>query len=191
MTKQPSDRTERKPALRHGRLWIVLLVILVLLNLSLLLLNRPPNHEGESWLVVRVVSGQTVEAQIASNPTEVLQRARLLGISAPLREQNPWGDRARQRLEELIKNKTVVFEFDVERKDNSDRLLVYIWDGDRLINKQLVEEGYVLVDPQPPNLKHEAELARAQSKARLLEAGIWDPQAPLRVAPKEFRRQLS
>lgn len=45
-----------------------------------------------------------------------VQRVRLLGLSAPLKEQSPWGDRARQRLSDLIKEQKVTLEFDVKQK---------------------------------------------------------------------------
>jgi micrococcal nuclease len=120
-----------------------------------------------------------------------VQRVRLLGISTPLKEQSPWGDRARQRLSDLIKEQKVILEFDVKQKDNSDRLLAYIWKDNLLVNQYLVSEGLAIAEPYPPNNKYDARISRAQSKARLQELGIWDTQNPLRLSPRDFRRQLS
>lgn len=188
MSKQERTPISKRSTKRY-RLWLILLLLLVLLNLGLSWFRGNPEHGGEAWVVKRVVSGQTIEAQLASDSTEIVQRIRLIGISAPLREQSPWGERAQQRLEKLTSDRKVMLEFDTERKDNSDRLLAYVWLDNRLINAQMIEEGYVLAESLPPNVKYEKKLELDQRKARLLEAGIWDTHNPMRLSPKEFRRQ--
>ncbi|CAN1213294.1 Thermonuclease family protein [Tumidithrix helvetica PCC 7403] len=195
-SKAELKRNDLKPTgLKRYRstvvLWLGLLILLVVINISLNFAKKPEVHRGETWTVNRVVSGQGIEGAPSDDLTAVLKRVRLIGISAPLKEQSPWGDRARQRLEELVKEQKVLLEFDVITKDNSERVLAYLWKGDRLINAQLVEEGLVIADSVSPNVKYEADLSRAQAKARLLEVGIWDPQNPLRISPKEFRRQIN
>lgn len=168
----------------------ILLVFLAIANFAIAIAQPKPQINGEIWLVNRVVSGQTVEASLISNPTMTVQRVRLLGISAPLKEQAPWGDRSRQYLSDLLKEKRVVLEFDVTPKDNSERLLAYIWKDNLLVNQHLVEQGLAIADPYEPNVKYNARISRAQAKARLQELGIWDTQNPLRLSPRDFRRQL-
>jgi len=173
-------------------IWIVLLVVfLTIANIAIGFMQPKEKINGEIWIINRVVSGQTVEATVVSNPNMTVQRVRLLGISAPLKEQSPWGDRARQRLSDLIKEQKVILEFDVKQKDNSDRLLAYIWKDNLLVNQHLVAEGLAIADSYAPNVKYDARISRAQSKARLQELGIWDTQNPLRLSPRDFRRQLS
>ncbi|MFM7602783.1 MAG: thermonuclease family protein [Pseudanabaena sp.] len=173
-------------------IWIVLLVVfLTIANIAIGFMQPKEKINGEIWVINRVVSGQTVEATVVSNPNMTVQRVRLLGISAPLKEQSPWGDRARQRLSDLIKEQKVILEFDVKQKDNSDRLLAYIWKDNLLVNQHLVAEGLAIADSYAPNVKYDARISRAQSKARLQELGIWDTQNPLRLSPRDFRRQLS
>jgi micrococcal nuclease len=188
MSKQERTSISKRSTKRY-RLWLILLLLLVAINLGLRWFSGSPAHGGEAWVVKRVVSGQTIEAQLASDSTEIVQRVRLIGISAPLREQSPWGERAQQRLEKLANDRKVILEFDAERKDNSDRLLAYVWLDNRLINAQMIEEGYVLAESLPPNVKYEKEFELNQRKARLLEVGIWDTRNPMRLSPKEFRRQ--
>jgi micrococcal nuclease len=173
--------------------WLLILALplLVVANFWLRSDLRLERQVGEPWLVNRVISGQTIEASPINNPTAVVQRIRLIGISAPLKEQIPWGDRARQRLEALVKEQQVTLEFGIKQKDSSDRLLAYVWKDNRLINLQLVEEGFVLADPFIANVKYDAQLSRGQTIARLMELGIWEPRNPLRLSPKDFRRQLS
>lgn len=169
---------------------VMLVAFLIIANVTLAFLQPKEKINGELWIINRVVSGQTVEASDLSNPNKTVQRVRLLGISAPLKEQAPWGDRSRQRLSDLIKEQKVTLEFDVKEKDNSDRLLAYIWKDNLLVNQYLVSEGLAIADSYAPNVKYEARISRAQSKARLQELGIWDTQNPLRLSPRDFRRQL-
>jgi len=168
----------------------ILVIFLIIANIAIAFTQPSDRVNGELWIINRVVSGQTVEASVVNNPNMTVQRVRLLGLSAPLKEQSPWGDRARQRLSDLIKEQKVTLEFDVKQKDNSDRLLAYIWKDNLLVNQYLVSEGLAIADPYPPNSKYDARISRAQSKARLQELGIWDTQNPLRLSPRDFRRQL-
>jgi micrococcal nuclease len=48
-----------------------------------------------------------------------------------------------------------------------------------------------VADSLPPNIKHQEEFELVQRKARLMEVGIWDTRNPMRLSPKEFRRQSS
>ncbi len=192
-----AKRTARQRAFaRTVLLWVGLLLLLTLANAVRGVLFapiydiRPVNPE--TWIARRAVSGQTIEVVAANDPVGVVQRVRLAGISAPLREQEPFGDRAREKLQALVPPDTnIQLEFDAERKDDFDRLLAYVWVQNRLINLQLVQEGYALADSRPPNDRYKRQLDRAQSIARLLGEGIWDPAKPLRLTPAEFRRQLS
>jgi micrococcal nuclease len=170
---------------------VLLIAFLAIANIAIALTQPKDKVNGELWIINRVVSGQTVEASVVSNPNMTVQRVRLLGISAPLKEQSPWGDRARQSLSDLIKEQKVILEFDVKQKDNSDRLLAYIWKDNLLVNQYLVSEGLAIADSYAPNIKYDARISRAQSRARLQELGIWDTQNPLRLSPRDFRRQLS
>jgi micrococcal nuclease len=195
MQKLMNSKTGQKRSLDNSLtrpliLVAVLLAFLIVANIAIAVMQPKERVNGELWLINRVVSGQTVEASILSNPNMTVQRVRLLGISAPLKEQSPWGDRARQRLSDLVKEQKVILEFDVKQKDNSDRLLAYIWKDNLLVNQYLVSEGLAIADPYPPNVKYDARISRAQSKARLQELGIWDTQNPLRLSPRDFRRQL-
>jgi micrococcal nuclease len=190
-SKTGKESAIAKPSPRLLILAVILVAFLAIANIAIALTQPKDKVNGELWMINRVVSGQTVEASVISNPNMTVQRVRLLGLSAPLKEQSPWGDRARQRLSDLIKEQKVILEFDVKQKDNSDRLLAYIWKDNLLVNQYLVSEGLAIAEPYPPNTKYDAKISRAQSKARLQELGIWDTQNPLRLSPRDFRRQLS
>ncbi len=175
---------------------ILSIVILIGANLGFQVWGRAAKAPmGEVWTVTRVLNGQTVVAKSNS----VTQRIRLLGISAPWKEQEPWGNLARLRLEQLVKDRSVTLEFDLEpdrsqniqQTEKDNRLQAYIWQGDTLVNAQLVKEGYVLADANSSNSnQYKTKLELWQSEARLLELGIWEPLNPMRIHPKDFRRQL-
>ena len=188
--KIDQKRSFSKSSPRSLILAVLLIAFLTIANIALAFTQPSDRVNGELWIINRVISGQTVEASVVNNPNTTVQRVRLLGLSAPLKEQSPWGDRARQRLSDLIKEQRVILEFDVKQKDNSDRLLAYIWKDNQLINQTLVSEGLAIADSYAPNVKYDARISRAQSKARLQELGIWDTQNPLRLSPRDFRRQL-
>ncbi|MCY7331715.1 MAG: thermonuclease family protein [Pseudanabaena sp. CAN_BIN31] len=199
MQKSMNPKTEQKrslsPSLSNfsARPFILvglLIAFLTISNLAIAFTQPKDRINGELWIINRVISGQTVEASIANKDNTTIQRVRLIGLSAPLKEQSPWGDRARQRLSDLIKEQKVILEFDVKQKDNSDRLLAYIWKDNLLVNQYLVSEGLAIADSSAPNTKYDARISRAQSKARLQELGLWDTQNPLRLSPRDFRRQL-
>lgn len=166
---------------------------------SVLLLTscQPPPElpQGLSVKVERVVSGQTLEIVDPSSPVPILQQVRLIGIEAPDLNQQPWGEEAKNRLEQLANGQQVLLEADVTPKDRFNRRLAYVWREDILLNEQLVKEGYVLAslptsyqrDRSGSNAKYSQRLAYAQEWARLMGRGLWNPARPLRQTPAEFR----
>jgi micrococcal nuclease len=167
----------------------------------LLLIGCQPSiaPQGTTVQVSRAVSGQAIEILDPTGQTAFNQVVRLMGINAPDPEQEPWGTGARQRLAELVEGQTVLLEADLDTRDSYGRIWGYVWLGDRLVNQQLVEEGWALTEVRPlagisPRSLHpqyEKRFSRAQEKARLLGIGIWNPEQPMRQSPCEFRQQRS
>ncbi|HEY9666213.1 MAG TPA: thermonuclease family protein [Coleofasciculaceae cyanobacterium] len=158
-----------------------------------------PVPTGITVQVQQVVSGQTLDVLNSAQPTASIERVRLIGIEAPDPRQEPWGMAAKNRFEQLI-GKTngqqlvlqpVFLEPDVQEKDSFGRWLAYVWYDGKLLNEQLVKEGYVLAAPRLPNTKYDSRIARAQEYARIMGYGIWNPAQPMRLSPAEFRRQNS
>jgi len=151
---------------------------------------------GQMVLVEQVLSGQTIEvvgqasrlSLSASDRTADPRRVRLIGIEAPDLRQQPWGIEARQQLAELLGNGPVLLELDVEKRDQYQRQLGYIWATDSLLNEEMVKRGYALAKPRSPNTKYDERLANAQARARILGLGIWNPTEPMGITPTEFRR---
>lgn len=139
--------------------------------------------------VQRTVSGQTIEIISTVDQIALLEQIRLIGIEVPDLKQQPWGEAAKNKLEQLIGGKQVLLESDVEEKDRFDRKLAYLWQDRVLVNEQLVKEGYALATVRSPNTKYQQRIVNAQEWARLMGKGIWNPKQPLRQTPAEFRQQ--
>jgi micrococcal nuclease len=155
-----------------------------------------PAKNGITVQVQRVVSGQTIEVLNTNQRPPGIERVRLIGIEAPDLKQQPWGLRAKNRLEKMISVATsqqlvlhsVFLEPDKQEKDSFGRWLAYVWYDGKLLNEQLVKDGYVLSAPRSPNDKYDERIARAQEYARIMGYGIWNPVQPMRLTPAEFRR---
>ncbi|MEL7038435.1 MAG: thermonuclease family protein [Cyanobacteria bacterium J06592_8] len=174
--------------MKTNSLWALPVLGLLCLLLVSCSTSEPPVL-GTLSRVERVISGQTLEILDARTVVPELQRVRLIGISAPDLKQQPWGRQAQRYLEKLCQGKEVLLEFDVEQSDRYNRVLAYVWLDGKLINEQLVKQGYVLASERLPNTKYGQRLLYAQYEARSLGQGIWNPEEPMRLTPAEFRRQ--
>jgi len=151
--------------------------------------ESPTIPQGIVLNVERVVSGQTLEVIEPQKQPALISRVQLIGVEAPDLRQRPWGEAARDRLQELIGSKPVLLESDLEPKDQFERQLAYVWVDGKLLNEQLLLEGYGIFRPRSLNNKYDQRLERAQEYARVMGLGIWDSEKPLRVRPEEFRQQ--
>jgi endonuclease YncB( thermonuclease family) len=122
-----------------------------------------PDQDGSSnqaevstATVTRVVDGDTIDVQIASSSDTV----RLIGVDAPEITwpsdnndlTNPEADecfalQARDYLQQRIKGNRVRVHYDNTQsaRDTYDRRLSYVFLGDQLINRELIEGGYATV----------------------------------------------
>lgn len=151
--------------------------------------DRPQESTLLQVKALQAISGQTLEVQGINKQANLTAQVRLLGIDAPDLQQRPWGNAARERLEQLVAGQTVKLEFDVEVNDQFGRTLAYVWKDTVLLNEQLVKEGHALFVARSPNHKYDQRLERAEQWARLMGLGIWNPEQPMRLTPAEFRRQ--
>lgn len=117
------------------------------------------------------------------------QTVRLACIDAPEMGQRPWGQMAKNRLQQLLPPSTKVKLRTVET-DKYKRLVAEIFTSDnRSINTNLMQEGNAAVYRQylkgcSPQLQQ--SLLNAQSSAKGRRLGIWSQNNP--VMPWEFRK---
>jgi micrococcal nuclease len=74
---------------------------------------------------------------------------------------------------ELVQDRHVRLELDVQARDRYGRLLAYVWVGDLMVNAELVRRGYAEVMTVPPNVRHQALFLRLQREARESARGLW------------------
>lgn len=137
--------------------------------------------------VIKVHDGDTIGVILNGRKEKV----RLIGIDAPEIKQRPWGTRARKHLEKMLtaSNRTVILEFDVERRDKYGRLLCYIFTPDKkMLNIQMVKDGYAVLLTIPPNIKYVDELRMAQNEARQHRRGIWNSKG-FKESPSDYRKR--
>lgn len=124
--------------------------------------------------VRRVVDGDTI--LLASGA-----RVRLQGINTPetVMENHPveaWGPEASQFTKDFIEHagQRVRLTFSLERKDRYDRFLAFVWNGDVMLNEELIRAGlaYARLDYRYSGVM-KRRLAQAQDEARAAGRGIW------------------
>lgn len=118
--------------------------------------------------VASVVDGDTFD-------TSSGERIRLLGIDAPEKDTECYGQEATQALRDRILSKTVELELDIVEIDAYDRTLAYVYlDGD-FINGDLLRDGAACRLVIPPNDRYANYLATLEDSARASGAGLWLP----------------
>jgi micrococcal nuclease len=124
--------------------------------------------------VRRVVDGDTLLLTSGA-------RVRLQGIDTPetVAEDRPvetWGPEASQFTKEFVEDagRQIRLTFSLERKDRHDRFLAFVWNGDAMLNEELVRAGlaHARLDYRYSG-PMKRRLAAAQDEARRAGRGIW------------------
>lgn len=144
------------------KIFIILIVLIIFFSYHLLF-SKETRIEAN---VVRVIDGDTFV-------TDSEERIRLIGMNTPEKNEYYYSA-ARERLEEIILNKTIYLEKDKKNKDRYGRLLRYVFTNDTFVNIKLIEEGYARPLTIKPNYKYETEIEKAASYARNNGIGIWN-----------------
>ena len=134
----------------------------------------PENLEEGLHEVRRVVDGDTLLLESGA-------RVRLQGIDSPetVREDwpvEPWGPEASAFAKNFVAdaNRQVRLTFSLERKDRHDRFLAFVWNGDVMLNEELVRAGlaHARLDYRYSG-PMKRRLAAAEKEARAAKRGIW------------------
>jgi len=130
-----------------------------------------------------VIDGDSLFLEIGGRTREV----RLIGIDAPEHGQE-YGVQARCEAMRLCYGRPLRVEYDRERKDKYGRLLVYLYDGDTLLNVEMVRAGLALAVRYEPNVLHYDQLRAAEQEARARRRGFWT-HGGLKQTPAEWRKR--
>lgn len=125
--------------------------------------------------VLRVVDGDTLLLK------KNRRRVRLQGIDTPetVKENTPvqkWGPEASAYTKQFVAEADgkLRFTIDGEREDQYGRALRFVWNGDRLLNEELIANGLArakLAYDYSQEMKD--RFRRAQDQARRQRLGIW------------------
>jgi micrococcal nuclease len=132
----------------------------------------------EKAKVVKIVDGDTFEVEIGGKKEKI----RLIGVDTPetKKPNTPimyYGKEASDYTKKRLDQKTIELEWDVDKYDQYKRMLAYVWIGDELFNRTLVQEGYARIATFPPNVKYVELFKKDQEDARKKEKGLWKDYA--------------
>jgi micrococcal nuclease len=136
--------------------------------------ERSPRAHSVTAEVERVVDGDTIEVSINGAVEDV----RYIGIDTPesVTPGEPvecFGRRASAFNERLVDGRSVTLRFDRERRDTYGRLLAYVYAGPRLVNAELVRQGYARTLTIAPNDSRAPLFDRLAREAGQAGRGLW------------------
>ena len=136
--------------------------------------DSPAPESVVSAEVLRVVDGDTIEVDLDGREEDV----RLIGVDTPetVKPGEPvqcFGPQASEFAKSVLEEETVRLEFDRELRDVYDRLLAYVFVGDRFVNAELVEGGFARTLEIEPNTARASQLARLETAAGAAGRGLW------------------
>ena len=153
---------------------------------------RPEWAEGEAE-VTRVVDGDTFHAEIDGRDWSV----RLIGVDAPetihpLLPPQPYGKEASDYLKQRLEGQSVELEFEGNKTDIYGRLLALVTLDGRLINAELLEDGYARAYLKFP-FRLQDEFHRLEEQAKAAKVGLWGMAAEKNIdseASKEPQEKM-
>jgi micrococcal nuclease len=138
-----------------------------------------------------VIDGDTIEVRVPGGHVEVV---RYIGVNAPelhsLDTAEEAGGRAAKAVNErLVGGKRLELAFDVESRDRHGRLVAYVYADGEHVNALLLEEGYAVAMPQPPNVCFRDRFQSLERHAKDGRRGLW--AEPQRAAALHSARELN
>lgn len=149
--------------------------LLLLAQLCMFRLSAAEDVEGK---VVGVHDGDTIT--VLSKDRQQF-KIRLHGIDAPESKQ-PFGDRAKRHLSDLVFNKSV--RVDVKGKDRYGRALGVVYLDGKDINAVMVRDGYAWA-----YVRYSNDYVKQEKQARAARRGLWSQRNP--VPPWQWRHSGS
>ncbi len=94
-------------------------------------------------------------------------------IEEPVEPTIPLETQALYFAQDLLENKKVRLEYDIDALDENRRSQAYVFLPDNsLANVMILEQGFVRLKIRPPNLKYAKELRKAYQEARTQQRGF-------------------
>jgi micrococcal nuclease len=109
-----------------------------------------------------VVAATTIQVDLDGGQERVVY----LGIEA-------LGLSATDANRQLVQGRRIWLELDMPLRNGQSRLLAYVYVGDRLVNAELVRQGYAQVTRLSPPGKYQERFLRLQREAQEAKRGLW------------------
>jgi len=146
---------------------ILILIVLLFLVYFFVYFQDQENIYEEEGRVVEIIDGDTVRLENG-------EKVRYIGIDAPeIKEEECFASEAKRKNKDLVLGKIVRLKKDVSEKDSYGRLLRYVYQDDLFVNLFLIEEGFAVFSPYPPDLKYIDLFNQAEQKAKEENKGLW------------------
>lgn len=159
--------------LKRAVMFLLLIIVLALISYywpritgeSVAAVNS--EYPKEPAFVLKIVDGDTIHAEVNGNEETI----RLLGVNTPEKKQ-AYSNDATDFLSYEILGKEVYLLRDFTDKDKYDRKLRYVFLGNRLINLEILENGFA-TSYMLEGLKYKDKLTSAEKYARENGLGLW------------------
>ena len=141
--------------------------------------NDWDKYNEKSFIVVKVIDGDTIDINVPDG-NYATTRIRLLGIDTP-ETKNPYtdvmyfGPEASKFTANMVlkQNVTVILDKMSKTRDKYHRLLCYIRLADgKILNEELVSEGFAYADPRFPH-SHLEKYIQLEETAKKEKKGLW------------------
>ena len=118
--------------------------------------------------VLEVVDGDTIELDDGT-------RVRLLCVDTPETKSGVecWGPEASAYSSSQLLGQTVTLQYDAACQDNFGRTLAWVWLGEDLFQKELLELGHASSLMCTPGLLYGTAMLEAEARAKSTGAGLW------------------
>ncbi len=177
-----------KKEMRYIQIIAVIAAAVIYLGLRASPLSKSISQSNDFFYVSRVVDGDTLKLSDG-------QRVRLIGVDTPelhygyklLRDAKKshkdidviqgFGRKAADFTKNLVEDRKVRLEYDVEKHDRYRRLLAYVYleDG-TFVNAKIIEEGYGHIMTIPPNVRYASKFLQLEREARKNNKGLWNSE---------------
>lgn len=158
------------------KLIFFLLIALIFISGCIIQEQTPRQRILQLAIVTQIVDGDTIK--VDTNGT--IQTIRLLHENTPEKGEKCYQE-AKDRLKELVENKTIWLERDMQDEDKYDRKLRYIFltenldpkNYDGFVNLMILREGYASMLIIEPDTKYQPAFEEAINQASQEQGCLW------------------
>lgn len=142
------------------------------------LTNSSSDDDTVEGKVTRIIDGDSI---LVTDSKDIEYEVQLEGIDAPEAKQE-FGKESTEALSKMLKDKSVKLTW--KSKDNFDRLLAQVYDGEKHINTEMLKAGMAW---HFKKYNKDESLAKVESEAKEAKKGLWAKESPM--APWDYRQE--